>query len=142
MRVAVTTATGAGGTVDYELIAALHDAAPLKMSTMLIGVAEKGFIPQLQFKPSDAQAVGYLELYNVPKGANVTAQFELAENESAPPLGNAPGTIAPGNGDDARIAYGGFAIAALQPGDYVMRATISVDGKVVGRATRTLRKVN
>ena len=142
VRVAVTTQTGAGGSVDYELIAALHDAAPLKMSTMLLGVAGKGFMPQLQFKASDAQAVGFLELYNVPKGANVTAQFELAESETAAPLGDAPGTVGPGNGDDARIAYGGFAIATLQPGDYVMRATISLDGKVVGRTTRTLRKTN
>ena len=142
VRVAVTTAAGTGGTVDYELIAALHDAAPLKMSTMLLGVTDKGFMPLLQFKATDVQSVGFLELYNVPKGANVTAQFELAENESASPLGSAPGTVAAGNGDDARIAYGGFDIATLKPGDYVMRATISIDGKVVGRATRTLRKVN
>lgn len=142
VRVAATTASGAGGTVDYELIAALHDAAPLKMSTMLLGVSERGFVPKLQFRSTDAQAVGFLELYNVPKGANVTVEFELAENETAPPLGDAPGTVAPGNGDDARIAYGGFGITTLQPGDYVMRAKISIDGKHVGTATRTLRKVN
>jgi hypothetical protein len=38
----------------------------------------------------------------------------------------------------ARVAYGGFAIDKLPPGDVVMRAIVTVDGKLVGRAVRTL----
>jgi hypothetical protein len=39
-----------------------------------------------------------------------------------------------------RVAFGGFSIATLAPGDYLMRAVVSLDGKPVGRVVRTLRK--
>jgi hypothetical protein len=37
-------------------------------------------------------------------------------------------------------AVGGFAIGTLAPGDYVMRMIVSVNGKVVGTAMRTMSK--
>jgi hypothetical protein len=142
VRVAATTASGAGGALDYDLVAALDEAGPMKMSRMLLGTSEKGFTPKLQFSSQDQMAAGFLELFNVAKAANLSVKFEIIENETATPLGEGPGTIAAGRGEDARIAYGGFGITTLQPGDYIMKATISVDGKVVGTAVRTLRKVN
>jgi len=42
--------------------------------------------------------------------------------------------------EDARVAYGGFAIDKLPPGDVVMRAVVTVNGTFAGRAVRTLRK--
>ena len=39
-----------------------------------------------------------------------------------------------------RRAFGGFNIASLAPGDYLMRAVVSLDGKPVGKVVRTLRK--
>jgi hypothetical protein len=44
------------------------------------------------------------------------------------------------NTDDMRVAFGGFSIANLEPGDYLMRAVVSLDGKPVGKVVRTLRK--
>ena len=41
---------------------------------------------------------------------------------------------------DRRIAIGALPIAALPLGDYVVRAIVSIDGRPVGRITRTLRK--
>ncbi len=41
---------------------------------------------------------------------------------------------------DRRIALGALPISALAPGEYVVRAIVSVDGRPVGRVTRTLRK--
>jgi hypothetical protein len=46
----------------------------------------------------------------------------------------------PARADDQRIAFGGFSIDSLAPGDYLMRAVVSLDGKPVGRVVRTLRK--
>ena len=42
---------------------------------------------------------------------------------------------------DRRMVTGAIPIAPLAPGDYVVRAIVSVDGRPVGRVTRTLRKV-
>ena len=141
VRVAATTAEG-GGTVDSSLAAEFRSAGPLKMSSMLVGVSgQTGFAPRLQFTPEDKMAVGVLELYGVPANSAVTTQFEILENESAQPMGVAPGNIQKGATDDARMVFGGFGTETLQPGDYLMRIKISLDGKEVGTVTRTFRKV-
>ena len=143
VRVAATTAEG-GGTVDSVINAELPAAGPLKLSTMLLGVSgQTGFAPRLQFAPGDTMVVGVLEVYGVPSGANVTSQFEVADSETGPAL---PGAVAAGNmdkgpTDDSRRIYGGFGIEPLQAGDYILRVKVSVDGKEVGTATRTFRKV-
>ncbi|HXH35016.1 MAG TPA: hypothetical protein VNJ54_11460 [Plantibacter sp.] len=143
IRVAVVDNTGAAGAVDYELDARLADAPPIKMGSMLLGVSEqgKGFTPRIQFTATDAMAVGLVEIYGVPTGASVTARFEIAQTDAGPPLGQTPGTVGPGRGEDGRLVFGGFGTPTLAPGDYLMRVIISVDGKVAGTATRTLRKI-
>jgi len=141
VRVAATTATG-GGAVDYDIVAALQEAPPLKFGGMMLGVTnERGFTPKLQFSRTDTMAVGVAEVYGVPKGANVTVQFEIAESAAAQPRGAAAGSLQNGATEDTRIVVGGFGIETLEPGDYVMRAIVSIDGKVAGTVMRTLRKV-
>ena len=141
VRVAATTAAG-GGAVDYDVVAALQDAAPVKLGGMMLGVSsEKGFAPRLQFTRTDTMAVGVAEVYGVPKGANVTVQFEIADSDAGQPRGAAAGNVQNGPTEDARVVFGGFGIETLEAGDYVMRAIVSIDGKVAGTATRTLRKV-
>lgn len=140
MRVAAIDSNGKGGTTDYELNVELPDAAPLKISHMLLGVGQNGFAPKLLFTPSDAAAIGFLELYNVAKDAKVDVTFEIVKPDGEA-LGSGEGTVVQGPGEDARIAYGGFGIAGLEPGDYTMRATINVNGTKAGVAERTLRKL-
>jgi hypothetical protein len=139
MRVAATDAAGRGGTTDYDLLVELPDAPPVKTSHMLLGVSQGGFAPKLTFTSADATAIGFIELYGVAKDAKVEASFEIVK-ASGEVLGTGGGTVGAGKGDDARIAYGGFGIATLEPGDYTMRAIITVDGKQAGVVTRTLRK--
>jgi hypothetical protein len=86
-------------------------------------------------------AIGLLEIYGVPKGANVTVNLEVLQNAEGSPIASADTSVsAPGGAEDMRIAFGGFSIASLDPGDYLMRATVNLDGKAVGRVSRTLRK--
>jgi hypothetical protein len=140
MRVAATDSSGKGGTTDYDLLVNLPEASPLQTSHMLLGVGQGGFAPKLAFTAADAAAIGFIELYGVSKDAKVDASFEIIKSDGEV-LGTGQGTVGPGKGEDARIAYGGFGIATLEPGDYTMRATITVDGKQAGVATRTLRKL-
>lgn len=140
MRVAVTDSSGKGGTTDYELAVRLPDAPPLKTSDMLLGVGQGGFAPRLAFTASDAAAIGFLEIYGVQKDAKLEVTFEILNGSEV--MGTGQGTVGNGADDDSRIAYGGFGIATLAPGDYTMRATITVDGKQAGVATGTLRKLN
>jgi hypothetical protein len=141
VRLAATDANGRSGTTDFDLRAQLKPLGPFRTSALMLGVPQNGaFAPRLQFG-ADQAAVGVLELYGVPKGAAVAVRLELADSEQSVPLANATTNIAQGPGDDARTAFGGFAISGLQPGDYLLRAIVTVDGKEAGRATQTLRKV-
>ncbi|HJR60285.1 MAG TPA: hypothetical protein VJ813_12820 [Vicinamibacterales bacterium] len=140
MRVAASDASGNGGTTDYDLNVELADAPPLKLSNMLLGVGQGGFAPKLAFTSADAAAIGFIEIYDVAKDAKLETVFEILKADGEV-MGTGQGTVGAGSGDDARIAYGGFGIATLEPGDYTMRTTITIDGKQAGIATRTLRKL-
>jgi VWFA-related protein len=141
LRVAAVDAAGRGGSADYGLSAEIVRADPLTLSALALGVAQGGsFAPRLQFG-SDPQAIGYLEVYGVPKNGAVSTTLELAENDSEGAIATATTTTAATTVEDVKIVFGGFAIEALPPGDYQVRAVVSLDGKPVGRVTRTLRKV-
>ena len=141
LRVAAADANGRTGTADYELKAEVPRADPLKLSSLLLGTQQQGggFAPRLQFT-DEPVAIGYVEIYNVPNGGKVTVELDVAETAEGSPLATAATTVNPGRTEDMRLAYGGFSIASLAPGDYQMRAVVSLDGKPVGKVVRTLRK--
>jgi len=64
----------------------------------------------------------------------------LASSGQGTPIASVPATITASKSGDLRVAYGGFTISALQPGDYLVRVNVTLDGKPVGQITRTLRK--
>ncbi len=139
VRVAATDAAGRSGTVDVDLKAELTGADALKLSSLVLGVAEEGrFAGRLQFH-TEPTAVAYLEINGVTTGA-LSADLELAETENGPASVSGAMRITGGASDDRHVALGGIPIGALPPGDIVVRAIVSVDGKPVGRVTRTLRK--
>jgi hypothetical protein len=141
LRVAAVDASGRAGTADTDVRAELAPADPVRLSGLVLGVPANGsFAPKLQFG-ADPAAVGYLEVYGASRTATVTARLELAASASATPMAAVPATVSVAGSDALRIAYAGFGITALPPGDFLVRAVVSVDGKEVGRAVHTLRKV-
>ena len=141
MRVAATSGAAAG-TVDTEVRAELSSAGSVTMSALLVGVSgPNGFLPRMQFSSSDKGAFGYLELYKVPKNAALTVTLELAATADGPALASEDVPLTAGPSEDVRVAFSGFAIDGMPPGDIVMRAIVSMNGKPVGRALRTVRKV-
>jgi hypothetical protein len=140
LRVAAIDAHGRRGTTEYEFIARLTDAAPLAMSALALGVSrDGGFSPKLVFG-TDQAAVAYFEIYGrAPKSDSISVRLEIAEGADDRALTTAaPRVVA--QGDERHIAIGALPIAALRPGEYVVRAIVSVDGRPVGRVSRTLRK--
>lgn len=138
MRVAVTDAAGRGGTTDTEVQLRLADAGSLRHGSLVMGTDQKS--PKLQFAAADPQVIGFLPIFGVTKDMKVSAVYEIRESETGPPLGTTAGNIIEMQGD-ARMLWGGFGLAPLAPGDYLMRVIVSVDGKEAGTVTRTLRKV-
>lgn len=141
LRVAAVDAAGRAGTADYELNAEIPRADPLKLSALVLGTQPQGggFAPRLEFK-AEPVAIGMVEIYGVPKGGTVTVDLDVAAAADGAAIASAQTTVSPGRSEDMRIAFGGFSIATLEPGDYQMRAVVSLDGKPVGKVVRTLRK--
>jgi hypothetical protein len=140
VRVAAVDGSGRTGTADYDLQAQVARADPLKLSALVLGTQTPGgFVPRLDFK-DEATAIGMLQIYGVPKGATVKMDLDVSPTADGVALATADTTILPARADDQRVAVGGFSIDALQPGDYLMRAVVSLDGKPVGKVVRTLRK--
>jgi hypothetical protein len=141
LRVAAVDDSGRSGAVDAEMRAALTEAGPVKLSAMLLSALDGGsMVPRLQFGPGDAGAGVYFEAYGPPRCAGIAATLELSDSPEGPARVTAPASPTPIDQSDGCILVGGFDIGALPPGDYVVRAIVSVDGKPAGRATRTLRK--
>jgi hypothetical protein len=140
LRAAAVDASGRAGTTDYDLKAETLRADPLKLSALVLGSQQgTGFVPRLEFT-TEPIAIGMLEIYGVPKGGSVTVDLDVVSSPEGAPIATAATTVNPGRAEDMRIAFGGFSIASLDPGDYLMRAIVSLDGKPVGRVVRTLRK--
>ena len=139
MRIAATDAAGRAGAVDSTLDVSLTGDGPLTLSSLVLGVAEEGrFAGRMQFY-EEPTAVAYLEIYGVPKG-ELSAELQLAGLEGGPPAVRGAMRITGEPADDQHVALGGIPIAALPPGDVVVRAVVSLDGVPVGAVTRTLRK--
>lgn len=152
LRVAAVDSTGRQGTVDYELMAGLTEAKPLTLSAIALGTSsEAGFMPKLVFG-GDQAAVAYFEAYGTPpKPDSITVRLEVASSPDGRTLSSAVPRVVPppppereagvtGPVVERRMIVGAVPIASLPPGDYTVRAIVSVDGRPVGRVLRTLRK--
>jgi hypothetical protein len=141
LRVAALDDFGRAGTTDYDLRAEVARADPLRLSALVLGTQQQGggFAPRLEFG-AEPVAIGLVEIYNVPKGGTVSVELDVVQSADGTPIATAPTTVSPGGTEDMRIAFGGFSIATLSPGDYQMRAIVTLDGKPVGKVVRTLRK--
>jgi hypothetical protein len=139
MRVAAIDAAGRTGAVDSTMEAKLGGDGPLALSSLVLGVSADGrFAGRLLFH-DEPTAVAYLEIYGAAAG-EVAAELQLSEREDGPVAVRGAMRISGGQNDDRRVALGGIPIGQLPPGDIVVRAVVSLDGKPVGSASRTLRK--
>ena len=139
LRVAALDTTGLGGTADYELAAELTSAGPLTLSSLVLGLSRDGAMsPRLDFRAEPA-AIASFEIYGGTAGMPVSATLELAKSVDGPALLSLP-LVMERSGERRVNVVGTIPIGALAPGDYVVRATVGVEGSPPGRVIRTLRK--
>lgn len=140
MRVAVTDASGKAGSTDSQIAVQLNGAGAVKLGSLVMGTDQKSM--KLQFKGTDPQVIGFVPLYGVTKEMKISVVYEVRESEAGAPLGTTAGNIIEmPSAPDTRMVWGGFGLAPLAPGDYLMKVIVTVDGQEAGVVTRTLRKV-
>jgi hypothetical protein len=141
MRVAAIDAAGRRGTVDLDATVELVGAGSSSLSALVLGTRTgSGFAPKLLFDADEPAVFGYVEVYNVPKEAAIGASFELASSADGPATVTVPAALSPASQGDMRALMGIVPITSLPPGDFVLRANVSVDGQPAGRVVRTFRK--
>ena len=139
LRLAATDGAGRSGAADYEVLAEVPTAGPLKVSSLVLGLSRGGFVPRLLFG-NEPVALGYFDLYGKVE-PGVTATAEIARSVEGPALSAAiPAALRAVSGEERSMATVALPIGALPPGDYVVRVTVTVPGHPPARLVRTLRK--
>jgi len=131
------------GAADYNINADLTTAGPLKLSSIMLGTGSgNSFQPKLQFKDEPEITVQF-EIYGALADLQkAKAALELAANPDATdPISVIQFKVGGSSEPDHFTATGTLPISQLAPGDYVVRATMGVEGQPPGRVVRTLRKV-
>lgn len=140
LRAAALESSGRGGTAEQVIDASLTEIGPIHISAVMIGLSrEGGFVPALEFT-SEPTAFGMLELYGAVSPAPRVV-FEVASTAMGPALITMPGLVEPSPVPTRAVATAVLPISQLAPGDYVVRVTVTPDGRPGGRIVRTLRKV-
>ena len=140
LRVAAIDATGRRGSADYELAVEPVTASGLSFSTVVLGVSyERNFVPKLLFV-REPTANGSFEILGPAPAGTLSVALELATSEDGPALVRVPGTIVVNENAARRRATGVVPIGQLAPGDYVLRAIVSLDGRPIATLVRILRK--
>ena len=140
LRVAAIDTAGRRGSADYDLAAEAVTVNGTSLSTMVLGVSfGRTFVPKLQFA-AEPTANGNFEIFDPPPAGTLSVAMELAATEDGPALVRVPGTIAATGDATRRRATGVVPIGQLAPGDYLVRAVVSLDGQPIATLTRTLRK--
>ncbi len=140
LRAAAVDEAGRTGTADVGIAAELTPAGPLRLSSLVIGVSRGGaFQPRLMFT-TEPVALGYVEIYGGTPGASVSAVIELATTLNGRAVATTLLAIEATSEPGRFTATGAIPLAAVPPGDYVVRAVVGVEGQAAGRVVRTLRK--
>ena len=141
VRVAAVDTAGRSGAADYEIDARLVDAGPVKLSALALGVVRGGqFAPALHFRDEEA-AVAYFEIYGTPRAGTLTVSLDVSDAAGVS-LGTLPARVLTTSDEDRRIATGVVPLGSLPPADYLVQATVGVDGRAGARVAATLRKVH
>jgi hypothetical protein len=141
LRVAATSAGNLGGTIDQDITIEPVTRGTISVGALTLGVQGDGvFLPRLQFT-AEPVAYALVEIYDAPKTANLAVAFEIAGSADGPAAGVVDGTLQAPR-EDLRLASAGLPVGRMTPGEVVIRAVITVDGKPLAvRPTGTLRKV-
>jgi hypothetical protein len=141
LRVAAVDSIGRSGAVDDELRVEIPAAGAVSTSGVVFGaVTTTGFSPRLQFTSRDVTAAVYLEVYGASPCSAVSAAFEIAASEHAPPLSKSTAAAIPMEQSDACILVGGLDLSGLPQGDYAVRLQLQVNGEAAGQRLRAIRK--
>lgn len=76
-----------------------------------------------------------------PRAAEIVVRLDIAQTQDEPALVSSLAHLQNTPDEARRMAIAALALTSLAPGDYIVRATLRINGRDEGRVLRTLRKV-
>ena len=142
LRLAAVDAAGRRGSVHHETKAALVSAGGLQVSDLVLAPFSTGALtPAVDLEMEAAGLVAMIEVAGRDQGAlaNASVAVEVAESAEAQALLHLPLQVTPADTDGVRVARATLGAGLLPPGDYVVRAAVSIGDKPVTSLTRPFR---
>lgn len=141
LRIGAIDDKGHTGLIDQPVVAELQKAGPLQLGGLSLGVSRpNGFVTRLLFT-TEATAIAMFDLYGGQAGeTQIQVVFEVARTTDGPAIMTVNAAASPTQEDGKFVVTGAISVGALQAGDYVVRAVVTVAGQGSGRVYRTLRK--
>ena len=146
LKIAVVDERGRRGSVEHSFRAAMTPLGEVRVTDLLIADERTGTssaAPWIGGEFTSGMVNGYIEIYSDATDVlkNTTVMFEIAQDAQARALDGAAAKIQPATADspNRRALEGTIPLTLLPPGDYVLRAVVSTDGRKVGQVTRPLR---
>jgi hypothetical protein len=137
LKLAVIDDQGRRGSVEHRLDARLRVGGPFRFGDFMLVDGEIGRALQPKVEPRVSREVvaGYSEIYasDPARFESATVGFEVAMDANAPALASGEAAIGETTDPGRRMIQGTVPVIGLQPGDYVLRAVVSVSGKPVAR---------
>ncbi|HOG27984.1 MAG TPA: VWA domain-containing protein [Vicinamibacterales bacterium] len=146
--VAIDSANRAGG-VERRLDARLAPAGPLGLSSLVLTDPAVRVDDKMKLvvdgRVAGPSVAAYVEMRRLQPAVDAPAaalrpavQFEVARAEDGPALVGTVPPVADEADGGAWYAEGAVSLATLAPGSYVVRALVTWDGRIVGRASRSI----
>jgi hypothetical protein len=138
LKLAARDSGGRQGSVEHPVKAALVEAGGVELSDLMLGLpptAGTGLRPGLGLDGGGDPLLAHLELYG--DAGRVAVSFEVAHDEHASALFTQAARIASVRGRN--VAQAIIPISGLTPGDYVVRASVTVNGRTVGSPVHPFR---
>jgi VWFA-related protein len=138
LKIAARDRIGRQGSVDHPVKAALIEAGGLQMSDLMLALPPSrgaGMRPGLGLDGAVDPLVADIELYG--DARKVAVSFEIAHDDRAAALFALPARISSIGGRN--VAQAVIPISGLAPGDYVVRASVTVGGTTIGSPTHPFR---
>ena len=146
LKVAVLDDGGRRGSVEHNFAPGLTTLGELRAADLLLAEeVENGgaVLPSIGGEFTSGVVSTYIELYSdvVETLKSTTVMFEVSANEDGRAMDGAAGRVRQSTVEspDRRALEASFKTTLLPPGDYVVRAVVSANGRQLGRVTRPLR---
>jgi hypothetical protein len=137
LKLAVVDEQGRRGSVEHRLDARLRVGGPFRFGDFMLADGEVGQALQPKIEPRVSREVvtGYSEIYatDPARFEGTSVAFEVAKDANAPGLASSPAVLGETADAGRRMIQGAVPVTSLEPGEYVLRAVVSVAGRPVAR---------